>query len=122
MSDPHLIAHAFNSAINERDIDVLEELLTDDSVFIDSSGAEVRGRKELYEAWSDFFNEYPDYHSHFEEVHTHEDDEVVIAGHTTCSDDSLEGPALWRARVEYGKIAEWQVYEDTLKNRDELGL
>lgn len=47
---------------------------------------------------------------------------VAIVGHSVCPGNSaLDGPALWTARIENGRVAEWRVYEDSAENRVRLG-
>ena len=35
---------------------------------------------------------------------------------------ALDGPAIWTARIEDGKVSEWRLYEDTPANRARLGI
>jgi hypothetical protein len=51
-----------------------------------------------------------------------EEDQVVVVGHSLCSDARLDGPSLWVAKPSDGKLAEWRVYEDTPANRRMLGI
>ena len=123
VKSPEAIVTRFNACINARDADGLAELMTDDHVFIDSLEASVRGKAACLEAWRGFFEQFPDYANTFEELRANADqDTVVVRGYSTCSDAALDGPALWRARVSDGKVAEWRVYDDAVDNRDRLGL
>jgi hypothetical protein len=38
------------------------------------------------------------------------------------SEDALQGPALWTAKVVRGHVAEWRVYTDSIKVRNMLGV
>jgi ketosteroid isomerase-like protein len=111
----------FNDCITNRDIDALAALMTDDHRFIDPAGHVVVGKASVLSAWKGFFASFPDYRNVFDRIGP-SDGVVVIAGHSTCSDKRLDGPALWRARVRDGKVAEWQVYDDTPEHRRELRL
>jgi len=111
----------FNEYINSRDLDGVGSLLTDDHVFIDSTGNTIRGKKKVLEAWRSFFESFSDYRNVFESLEAR-GGLVVVTGRSVCSDERLNGPALWTARVKDGKVAEWRVYEDTAENRHRLGI
>jgi len=110
----------FNEAINNRDAETLSTLMTDDHVFVDSAGQSFKGREKAIETWQGFFEAFPDYKNHFN-ILIEEDDLVVITGRSSCSNEPmLDGPALWTAKVQDGKVSEWRVYDDTQKNRKHL--
>jgi len=119
--DPKLIVLQFNQSINERNIDRLSALMSDDYVFIDSSNEVHQGKDRMVEGWAEFFNSYPDYRNHFSIVESR-GNLVLIIGHSTCSFDSLDGPALWTAKVDNNLVSEWRVYLDTAENREKLEL
>lgn len=91
-------------------------------MFIDSAGMEWRGRDVCRQAWSGFFEAFPGYHNVFTAVETRIESVVVVRGYSVCADPALDGPAIWAAVVEGGKVAEWRVYEDTAEVRAKLGL
>jgi len=119
--DPKLTVLLFNECINNRDIDALTSLMAEDYVFIDSSDDVQSGKKLNVKGWTDFFNLYPDYVNHFRLLESRED-LVLVIGHSTCSFDPMDGPALWTAKVENDLIAEWRVYLDTAENKNKLNL
>jgi ketosteroid isomerase-like protein len=119
--DPKLIVLQFNQCINDRDIHGLSALMSDDHVFIDSSEEIHKGKEMMVDGWTEFFNSYPNYRNHFSIVESR-DNLVLMIGHSTCSYDPLDGPALWTAKVENGLVSEWSVYLDTLENRKMLNL
>jgi ketosteroid isomerase-like protein len=123
MSNDHqqAIVLQFNECINHRDLDGLAALLTEDHAFIDSASTAVHGKERVIEAWSGFFALFPDYRNIFEQVESR-DQLVAIRGHATCSEQRLDGPALWTAKVRGDHVAEWRVYHDTPDNRSALGL
>lgn len=47
---------------------------------------------------------------------------MVMIGHSECSVDVLDGPAIWTAKIRGDQVAEWRVYDDTQENRTELGI
>jgi ketosteroid isomerase-like protein len=97
----------FNEKINERDLEGLVALMTDDHTFIDNSGDVYKNMKE---GWREFFENYPDYRNVFTSV-TVEDNVVVMLGYSTCSNEPcLNGPSMWTAKVHDGRVSEWRVY------------
>ncbi len=119
--DPKLIVLQFNESINNQDIEGLSKLMAQGYTFIDSSD-EVHDGKELnVKGWIEFFNQFPDYINHFSIVESR-DNTVLVTGYSTCSDDRLDGPAIWTAKVENDLVAEWRVYLDSPENRGRLKL
>lgn len=116
-----LIVLQFNECINNQDIRGLSELMAPDYTFIDSSGEVTVGKDRNIKGWIDFFDLFPDYTNHFQTVES-KGNEVVAIGYSTCSDDRLDGPAIWKARVENDLVKEWRVYLDTPENRKLLNL
>jgi hypothetical protein len=88
-------------------------------LFADSDHNALAGRPAVLEAWSGFFEAFPDYRNHFEELIV-EGESVVVIGRSTCAVEELNGPALWSVRVDHNKVAEWRVYEDTPQSREQL--
>jgi ketosteroid isomerase-like protein len=104
-----LTALRFNEKINQRDLEGLAELMTDDHMFIDNSGETTKGKDVMKDGWRDFFNKYPDYRNIITCV-TAQDNVVVMVGYSTCSYKPLDGPNIWTARISDGLISEWRVY------------
>jgi uncharacterized protein (TIGR02246 family) len=120
--DTMMVALRFNEKINQRDLDGLVELMTDDHTFIDFLGEITTGKDVMKEGWRQFFTSYPDYRNVFTGVHVVREDFVVMSGHSTCSYKPLDGPALWSAKIREGRVSEWRVYKDTLQNRRNLRI
>ncbi len=118
---PKEIVLGFHGCINDRDVPGLKVLMTEDHRFIDAADRVIEGRAACLDAWSRFFEAFPDYRNQVEVVTTVAD-VVTMTGRSLCSDARLEGPALWTARIENGQIAEWRVYVDTMAIRSRLGL
>lgn len=105
--DVMMVALQFNEKINQRDLDGLVELMTDDHTFIDNSGGVDKNMKE---GWRQFFMNYPNYRNIFTSV-TVTDNVVVMAGYSTCSKEPrLNGPSMWTAKVRGRRVSEWRVY------------
>jgi uncharacterized protein (TIGR02246 family) len=103
-----LTALKFNDRINQRDLEGLAELMTDDHTFIDNEGNVTKGKAAMKEAWRDFFKSYPDYRNEFTNVMV-QDNIVVIIGYSRCSYKPLEGPNIWTAKIHDGHVSEWKV-------------
>lgn len=119
--DARDVATRFNQAINDRDLESLAALMTDDFRFVDAAGTAFEGKERGRDIWRQFFDGFPDYRNHFETL-AEVDGTVVITGRSTCSDPRLEGRALWTTRIEGGKVREWCVYEDSPEQRAALGM
>jgi ketosteroid isomerase-like protein len=111
----------FNDHINNRDLNGLAALMTDDHRFIDTAGHAISGKSNCLEAWRGFFEAFPDYRNVFHSLAI-ADNRVVVVGRSSCSDVRLDGPALWVSTTRGDRVAEWQVYEDTPANRRALGV
>ena len=117
---PERIAHAFVTAINNHDTRELSALMPPEHRFIDSLGGVTVGRQRMQEAWTSYFDIFPDYHIRVEETLT--DGFVVVmlgAAHGTyvkqgllSVQNSWSMPAVWRAQIQDGKVIEWRVYAD----------
>ena len=105
--DIMMIALRFNEKINQRDLEGLVELMSDDHIFIGNSG-EID--KNMKEGWREFFENYPDYRNIFTSV-TVKTNVVVMVGYSTCSNERrLNGPSIWTAKVRGDRVSEWRVY------------
>ncbi|MBU7018693.1 MAG: nuclear transport factor 2 family protein [Theionarchaea archaeon] len=120
-SDPKTVALLFNEHINNQNLENLVSLMTEDHTFISASEKVERGRKIMKEGWGEFFRLYPDYRNIFSRVQS-KDDIVVMLGHSECSEEILDGPAIWTAVIKDGHVQEWRVYDDTEENREKLGI
>jgi ketosteroid isomerase-like protein len=114
------IVQTFNNAINEGNVELLSNLMTEDHTFIDASGAAHSGAKEMTEGWKDFLRLFPDYKNNFEKML--QDGNLVVALGTASGtyngnrglvpDNHIEWTAAWKAIVENDKIKLWQVFTD----------
>jgi uncharacterized protein (TIGR02246 family) len=104
-----LTALKFNEKINQRDLEGLADLMTDDHTFIDNSGDVTKGKAAMKEGWKEFFKKYPDYQNIFT-CATVQNNVAVMVGYSTCSYKPLDGPNIWAAKAHDGRISEWRVY------------
>lgn len=119
-SDPLEVVLEFERRINSRDARAIVDLLSPDSVFIDSLGARVQGIEKLRAAWEGYFKMVPDYSISHDEIFKH-GDTVAMFGSAqgtfsqdgqTRNENFWNTNAAWRAVIKKGKIALWQVYAD----------
>ncbi len=104
------LALAFNEKINQRDLEGLSDLMTDDHTFIDSAGKISTGKAEMTKGWRIFFDSYPDYQNIFTSISVN-DSIVIMHGYSTCSNEpKLNVPSIWTAKIKDEKIFEWRVY------------
>lgn len=118
---PQQIVNRFNEAITYHNLVELEDLMTEDYVFIDTGNRHFLGKEVALKAWQQFFEMFPDYENIFEKIIV-EPNFVVMRGHSICKEKTLAGPALWSAKIRGQKISEWRVYEDTAENRALLNI
>ena len=119
--DPKLTVLLFNECINNQDIAGLAKYMAEDVKLIMGNEVTQNNKEEAKSAWMQFFEMCPDYKNHFNRIESKKDI-VCVVGFSTCSNKSVDGPALWRVRVENDLITEWQILEDTEDNRKFLKL
>lgn len=119
--DPKLVALQFNEFINNHDIKGLTSLMTDDHTFIDRAGSVDKGKESMTKGWTEFFSSYPEYKNNFDRVESH-DNLVILIGYAYWTEKNKYDPAIWTARIEDDRVAEWRIHEDTPENRRRLGI
>jgi ketosteroid isomerase-like protein len=125
---PIEVFEEFIDAINQRNVDRICRLMTENHLFVDSLGGEFRGRDSMRHGWAAYFSMVPDYAIDIKESMA--DGQLVIAtgmARGTYSpdgklrpEDAWSTPAAWRAVVEGGCIATWQVYADNEPFREKM--
>jgi ketosteroid isomerase-like protein len=109
----------FVARINAHDARAVVAHCTSDHVFTDSLGAMLTGSDRLEAAWAGYFALFPGYRIDVESLAC-AGNLVLAAGRASATvhrPDGVPGPAwrvpaVWRAVVRDGRIAEWQVYAD----------
>jgi len=119
--DPKLIALQFNECINNRDLEGLSLLMTDDHAFIDREGNVRQSKQVMVQAWREFFAMFPDYKNTFNRIES-KDNLVTILGHAYWSQEKRNDPAIWTATIVNDLVQEWCVYFDTEVNRRRFNL
>ena len=122
MAEPDVvrIALRFVNEINRHDVPAILARVSDDHVFIDGLGHELRGKERLRDAWTDYFAWFPDYRILIED---HMEAGIVVglfgsASGTFSVDGALSPtrrwkiPAAWKAIVRDERVERWQVFAD----------
>ena len=137
--NPIAVAQAFVDEINEGNIDGLTELMTGDHVFIDTAGARSQGRFAMRSNWEYYFKLFSNYQIDIFETHFTGNDILLVgmstgslsdtgrkmlekAGQKSKKRKEFQGPAIWRATIRDGAVAEWQVYRDTQATRQQFNI
>jgi ketosteroid isomerase-like protein len=117
---PESVAQAFVRAVNRQDVEGLVALMAPSHRFVDSLANVVQGPEKMRAGWAGYFKLVPDYSIAVEESFC--DGPVVlmlgVAQGTYAPEGNLKSenqwktPAVFRAQVEDGLIAEWRVYAD----------
>jgi ketosteroid isomerase-like protein len=112
------VARAFIAAVNSGSAVRLAELMTEDHVFVDSDGAEYRGRSKMTSIWGDYFAMVPDYKIIVREMFAAGGavmmaglaEGTFVQGGLLKAENHWRVPAAWRAVIMDGLVAVWQIY------------
>ena len=117
---PEKVVRDFIRQINRRDVEHMTHLMTDRHALVDSLGNRITGRDTMRGAWTGYFGMVPDYKIQVKAIIVRRN--TVIAFGTASGSyvppkasgaiGTWRTPAAWRAIVQRGHIAEWQVYAD----------
>jgi ketosteroid isomerase-like protein len=122
------IAKKFVDAINAHDVDALTKLMSSDHVLVDSLGNKFPA-SALRSGWQQYFTMVPDYWVKVDQIAS--DGNVIFLGGSAGGTFAPKGgtikpenrwktPAVWRALIKNGKVAEWQVYCDNEPIREKM--
>jgi hypothetical protein len=126
-AEPETVAKAFIEAINRGDLDGLIALMADGHAMRILDEPPVMGEAALRNAWRGYFEAFPEYAIYVEQMAT-KDRRVAILGSTTGShlglpdEEERQLPVLWTADVSNGRVASWNIIDDSPELRRELGL
>lgn len=118
---------SFIDRINHGDVPGLADLMTDDHRLVVLDEVPVVGREANRTAWQGYASAYPDYVIYPHEI-VERDGRVAVVGHTTGShlglpdEDETRLTVIWLAEVRAGRLASWQIVQDTPAARDGFGL
>ncbi len=112
---PYPLFYDFVTAINQHDAPQLGALMTEDHLFTDARGKDIRGNKTASEAWAGYFRLFPDYAIELTDV-WEKGPEVMAMGFASGSHAQGQGwriPAAWKMGIKAEKVSHWQVFADT---------
>ena len=118
---------AFMDAISSADVDRMLELMTDDHVMRIVDEPPVNRSDALRSAWRGYFQAFPRYRVYIDRLAA-EGNRVALLGHTTGShlglpdEEERHIPVIWTADVQDGRLASWNILDDSAQIRRELGL
>jgi ketosteroid isomerase-like protein len=118
---------SFIDAINRGDIERLVALVAPDHQLQVLNEEPVIGREANRDAWNGYATAFPDYVIYPDRIVDRGDD-VFVCGSTSGShlglpdDQERQLGVIWRATVRGGRIALWQIIEDTPQQRVIFGL
>lgn len=82
--------------------------MTDDHGFIDRDGNTVKPKQAMINGWIKFFEVFPKYKNTFTRVEPR-DNLVIIVGYAYWFEKNPHDSAIWTAKTENDKVAEWRV-------------
>jgi ketosteroid isomerase-like protein len=109
--DPKLVALLFNECINNRNIQRLTELMTEDYTLILRDGQVIAGKVANIKSWTEFFEMCPLYKNTFTRIESR-DNLAIIIGYAFWNAEQPYDPVIWTARIE----------DDAESNRTGVGL
>jgi catechol 2,3-dioxygenase-like lactoylglutathione lyase family enzyme len=114
-ADAAEVVERFIARINAHDVAGLLALCTPAHLFIDSLGNALSGPAALSAGWTGYFGLFRDYRIEVQSMVAGQN-LVFLSGWAqgshAASGRSFRIPAAWRAQLESGRIAQWQVYAD----------
>ena len=127
MARPIPAVVSFIDAINTGDLERLGRLMTDDHRLLILDEPPVEGRAANLRAWRGYMTSFPGYLIHPVRLAA-SGPRVAVLGSTTGShlgipdEEELAQLLIWVALVDGGKLASWQLLEDSPDQRQALGL
>jgi ketosteroid isomerase-like protein len=120
VKSPADIALEFVDHINSHDTASLANLMTEDFLFVDGLGQEVRGWRNMDLGWKGYFELFPNYSIQVDDVFAQGAmvglfgfaQGTFAVGNQMPKENSWRIPAAWKAVVRDGLVAEWRVYAD----------
>jgi ketosteroid isomerase-like protein len=119
MTDKEIVL-SFVKAINDHDVEKINDLMAEDHVFIDGSGNIHMGKEGMKIGWQSYYQMFPDYIIEISELIEHKSIFGLFGfasgTYKNIKDNSNSNfwktTAAWKAIVENKKIKHWQVFCD----------
>jgi ketosteroid isomerase-like protein len=106
----------------------LTKLMSSDHVFVDSLGNKSPA-SAMRSGWQGYFTMVPDYWIKVDQI-VSQGNVIILCGNAGGTfvpkggmmkpENKWETPAVWRALVKEGKVAEWRVYCDNEPVREKM--
>lgn len=113
----------FIDAINQQDLALIIQMMSEDFHFIDTYGDE-KDKEHMKIGWQGYFDWFPDYVIKVDEYIETNDFSIIIgkasASYQGNKDKYWEFPACWKAVVKNNQIQLWQVFCDSKKQLDSM--
>ena len=106
------LAARFVAAVNAHDADALRNLVTEDFTYIDSWREGVSGRDRVIEGSRQLFASDPGFSIEVETASYSEPFALMRGWVNSANPEVGRRRAVWRARCEDGRIAEWQAWAE----------
>lgn len=110
----------FIQSVNNQSITQIVLSLSEETIFCNSQGKEIRGKDNVLRAWMKYFELFPDYYIDAEHI-LEKEGVVLITGHSggtykNLKDDDCRWrlPSAWKVQLENEQIILWQVYTDNM--------
>ena len=104
-------AERFVAAVNAHDLDALGRLMTEDFAYIDSWREGIVGRDSVLAAVRVLFENDPGFGVEVERK-SFRDPHVLMSGRITSVQFEDKRRAVWRARCDGDRLAEWQSWAE----------
>jgi ketosteroid isomerase-like protein len=120
MKSKKAVVIRFVKAINDHDVNEIENLMSDDHIFIDATNHKTIGKTVMKEGWQAYYELFPDYKIEISDI-TENESVIGLFGYVNGTYKNLKNSlnsnfwrisASWKAVVENNKIKYWQVYCD----------
>jgi hypothetical protein len=117
------IALEFNKCFNNKDIESLAKLMTDDYEFIDCTHNCINGKSDNEDNWAELFKKESENKGVIEYVKL-KDYTLIKMRYSICSDAQPDhvNSCIYTAKIENNKVKGWHVCRDTEENRKQLGI
>jgi predicted enzyme related to lactoylglutathione lyase len=120
----------FIEAINSNKVESVAKLLTENHVFTDAWGQTLSGNRDVKDAWSEYFKLFKDYKIDIEEFFSDSNVFILVGFASGTSYDprfdrkpgTWRIPATFRAEIEGDLVSSWQVFADTKKPFQSIGM
>jgi ketosteroid isomerase-like protein len=124
------VARKFVEKINAHDVAAIVALMANDHVFVDSLGNKFV-RPSIETGWAEYFLIVPDYQITINKMIPDNKNNMIVllgkaggtyvpSGGKMRQENKWETPSAWCAKIQDGKLSEWQIYSDNEPIRSKM--